>query len=100
MPKKDTAPKSESVSIATKERPAIIPGLAAGINILEKINLAEKKGLSLIPIVNDKNQVIDVYEVSGKFTEKKLGIFLLLLHKDLLNGVNNSWNGVQEKFNK
>ena len=34
MPKKDTAPKSESVSIATKERPAIIAGLADG-NIIE-----------------------------------------------------------------
>ena len=47
-------------------------------NILEKINLAEKKGLSLIPIVNDKNQVIDVYEVSGKFTEKKLNTVVIM----------------------
>jgi len=38
IPKKDTAPKSERVSIATKDNPATIAGLAAG-KIIENIDL-------------------------------------------------------------
>ena len=36
IPKKDTAPKSDKVSIATKDRPATIAGLAEGKIILKK----------------------------------------------------------------
>ena len=36
IPKKDTEPKSDKVSIATNERPATIAGLAEGSIILKK----------------------------------------------------------------
>ena len=36
MPKKETAPKSDNVSIETSERPATIAGLAEGRMILKK----------------------------------------------------------------
>ena len=41
-PKKDTEPKSESVSIATNERPATIAGLAEGKIILKNDFFFEK----------------------------------------------------------
>ena len=36
MPKKETEPKSDNVSIATRERPATIAGLAEGKIIFKK----------------------------------------------------------------
>ena len=40
--KKDTVPKSDNVSIATKAKPATIAGLAEGKIILKKFRLVEK----------------------------------------------------------
>ena len=42
IPKKDTAPKSDKVSIATKDNPAIIAGLADGKIILKNVFFVEK----------------------------------------------------------
>ena len=41
-PKNDTAPKSDSVSIATKDKPATIDGLAAGNIIFINVFCFEK----------------------------------------------------------
>ena len=40
--KKDTVPKSDKHSIATKARPAIIAGLAEGKIILMKVSFSER----------------------------------------------------------
>ena len=42
MLKKDTVPKSDRVSIATKDKPATIAGLAEGKIILKKLRFVEK----------------------------------------------------------
>ena len=42
IPKKETAPKSERVSIATKDNPATIAGLDAGKIIFKNVFLFEK----------------------------------------------------------
>ena len=42
IPKKETEPKSESVSIATRDKPATIAGLADGNIILKKDFCLEK----------------------------------------------------------
>ena len=43
IPKNDTAPKSESVSIATNAKPATIAGLAEGKIIVKKETPCRKK---------------------------------------------------------
>ena len=42
MPKKETEPKSESVSMATSESPTTIAGLADGKIILKKLSYDDK----------------------------------------------------------
>ena len=39
--KKSTVPKSDSVSIATRDKPTTIPGLADGKMILKKLSYAD-----------------------------------------------------------
>lgn len=47
-------------------------------NIDEMVDLAQRKGLSLIPIVNEKKQVIDIKEVTIKITEKKANTVVIM----------------------
>ena len=48
--KKDTVPKSDNVSIATRDRPTIIAGLAEGSITLKKLCLVERPKFLLTSI--------------------------------------------------
>ena len=59
-PKNETEPKSDKVSIATKERPATIAGLAEGKIILKKIFVLKNQGFFqvLVSFVTDNEMML------------------------------------------